>query len=61
MSLHRQHSGMWKSILWKENDSKDIIEAVLNMSLYLSQEFLEQGLQTFALYSDKYFGSKKMH
>lgn len=53
----------------KEMRVRMIIEAVLNKSLYLSQDFLEQGLQkkqkklaqTFALYSDEYFGSNTLN
>lgn len=53
----------------KEMRVRIIIEAVLNKSLYLSQDFLEQGLQkkqkklgqTFALYSDEYFGSNTLN
>lgn len=48
---------------------KIIIEAVLNKSLYLSHDSLEQGLQkkqkklaqTFTLYSDEYFSSNTLN
>lgn len=48
---------------------KIIIEAVLNKSLYLSHDFIEQGLQkkqkklaqTFTLYSDEYFSSNTLN
>lgn len=53
----------------KEMRVKIIIEAVLNKSLYLSHDSLEQGLQkklkklaqTFTLYSDEYFSSNTLN